>query len=37
MAYILVFTWLDISLTHLILSRYLTNPREQHMRAAIYA
>jgi hypothetical protein len=37
MAYISVFTRPDISLTHSILSRYLTNPREQHLRAAIHA
>jgi hypothetical protein len=37
MAYISVFTRPDISLTHSILSRYLTNPREHHLRAAIHA
>ena len=37
MAYISVFTRPDIALTHSILSRYLTNPGEQHLRAAIHA
>jgi hypothetical protein len=37
MAYISVFTRPDISLTHSVLSRYLTNPGEQHLRAAIHA
>jgi hypothetical protein len=37
MAYISVFTRPDISLTHSILSRYLTSPGEQHLRAAIHA
>jgi hypothetical protein len=37
MAYILVFTRPDISLTHSILSRFLTSPGEQHLRAAIHA
>jgi hypothetical protein len=37
LAYILVFTRPDISLTHSILSRYLNNPGEQHLRAAIHA
>jgi hypothetical protein len=37
MAYISVFTRPDISLTHSILSRYLTSPEEQHLRAAIRA
>jgi hypothetical protein len=36
-AYISVFTRLDISLTHSVLSRYLTSPREQHLLAAIHA
>ncbi|KAI1507080.1 hypothetical protein Ptr86124_013971, partial [Pyrenophora tritici-repentis] len=37
LAYISVFTRPDISLTHSILSRYLNNPGEQHLRAAIHA
>ena len=37
MAYISVFTRPDISFTHSILSRYLTSPGEQHLRAAIHA
>jgi hypothetical protein len=37
MAYILVFTRPDISLTHSDLSCYLTNPREQHLLTAIHA
>jgi hypothetical protein len=37
MTYILVFTRPNISLTHSILSRFLTSPREQHLRAAIHA
>jgi hypothetical protein len=36
-AYISVFTRPDISLTHSILSRFLTSPGEQHLRAAIHA
>jgi hypothetical protein len=32
-----VFTRPDISLTHSILSQYLNNPGEQHLRAAIHA
>jgi hypothetical protein len=37
MAYISVFTRPDISLTHSVLSRYLTSPGEQHLLAAIHA
>jgi hypothetical protein len=37
LAYISVFTRPDISLTHSILSQYLNNPGEQHLRAAIHA
>jgi hypothetical protein len=37
MAYISVFTRPDISLTHSVLSRHLTSPGEQHLRAAIHA
>jgi hypothetical protein len=36
-AYISVFTRPDISLTHSILSRFLTSPGEEHLRAAIHA
>jgi hypothetical protein len=32
-----VFTRPNISLTHSILSRFLTSPREEHLRAAIHA
>jgi hypothetical protein len=36
MAYISVFTRPDISLTHSVLSRYLTSPGEQHLLAATH-
>jgi hypothetical protein len=36
MAYILVFTRPDISLTHSVLSRYLISPGELHLLAAIH-
>jgi hypothetical protein len=37
MAYISVFMRPDISLTHSILSRFLTSPGEQHLLAAVHA
>jgi hypothetical protein len=37
LAYISVFTRPNVSLTHSILSSYLNNPGEQHLRAAIHA
>jgi hypothetical protein len=37
MASISVFTGPDISLTHSVLSRYLTSPGDQHLLAAIHA
>lgn len=37
MAYISVFTRPDISLTHSVLSRYLTKPGQRHLDAAIHA